>query len=74
MYTLFTADNCHQCSQAVNIMDKYQVSYRIVNVDQSEERPPIRIYAFPALFDGDQLLAYGVDIERIVKKKPQTDV
>ncbi len=72
MYTLFTANNCHQCTQVETFLTKNNVVFRKVNVDVSEERPPIQIFAFPALFIGEQLLGYGTDINDYVKKKSQT--
>lgn len=72
MYTLFTADNCTQCAQVETYLSKNNIAFRIVNVDQSEERPPVQIFAFPALFEGGDLLGYGTDINNYIKKKSQT--
>tara|TARA_R110000868_G_scaffold168981_1_gene403844 strand:- start:612 stop:833 length:222 start_codon:yes stop_codon:yes gene_type:complete len=72
MYTLFTAENCTQCAQVETFLTNNKVAFRKVNVDQSPERPPIQIFAFPALFSGDELLGYGTDIINYVKKKSQT--
>jgi len=72
MYTLFTADNCTQCAQVETFLNYSNVTFRIVNVDASEERPPIQIFAFPALFSGKQLLGYGTDINDYIKKKSTT--
>lgn len=73
MYTLFTANNCTQCAQVESFLNKSNVTFRIVNVDVSEERPPIKIFAFPALFSGEQLLGYGTDINNYIKKKCATN-
>ncbi|MFB1021346.1 MAG: glutaredoxin domain-containing protein [Vicingaceae bacterium] len=72
MYTLFTADNCTQCAQVETFLNKSNVTFRIVNVDTSDDRPPIQIFAFPVLFSGDQLLGYGTDIKDYIKKKSPT--
>ncbi|MBL4706851.1 MAG: hypothetical protein JKY48_00230 [Flavobacteriales bacterium] len=68
-YTLFTGDNCHQCSHVITFMEKWKIEFRIVNIDHSEERPSVRIYAFPALFEGDELIGYGTDIKEYLSKK-----
>ena len=68
MYTLFTADNCTQCAQVETFLNKSNVTFRIVNVDSSDERPYIQIFAFPAFFSGEQLLGYGTDINEYIKK------
>ena len=52
MHTLFTAENCTQCAQVETFLTQNSVAYKKVNVDQSNERPPIQIFAFPALFVG----------------------
>lgn len=72
MYTLFTANHCTQCAQVETFLTKNNVVFTKVNVDNSEERPPVQIFAFPALFSGDQLLGYGTDINDYIKKKSQT--
>ena len=72
MYTLFTAENCTQCSQVESYLTKHEVAFRKVNVDQSTECPPLQIFAFPALFADTELLGYGTDIIEYVKKKSQT--
>jgi len=72
MYTLFTANNCTQCAQVETFLTKNNLVFRKVNVDTSKERPPIQIFAFPALFIGKKLLGYGTDINEYVKKKSQT--
>ena len=71
MYTLFTGDNCTQCAHVEKYLSKHNIEYKKVNVDHSTERPPVQIFAFPALFEADILLRYGTDIEEYFKKKSQ---
>lgn len=68
-YTLFTGDNCHQCAHIITYLEKREIQFRLINVDHSEEPPPIKIYAFPALFEGDELIGYGTDIKEYLSKK-----
>ena len=68
-YTLYVAENCHQCGEVMAYMDRKEVSFRKVNVDLTEERPPIQIFAFPALFEENELLGYGTDIISYFMKK-----
>jgi len=67
-YTLYIAENCHQCAEVVNFMNDKKVNYNSINVDLTDKKPPIDIYAFPALFSEETLLCYGTDIMCFVTK------
>ncbi len=69
IYTPFTGDNCHQCSHVITYMEKRKIEFRLVNIDQSGEEPPVQIFAFPALFEGNELIGYGTDIKEYFAKK-----
>lgn len=71
MYTLFTGDNCTQCAQVEKYLAKNNIEFTKVNVDHSTVKPPLQIFAFPALFEADVLIGYGTDIEGYFKKKSQ---
>ena len=71
-YTLFVGENCHQCGDVIAFLDRKNVTYRKVNVDLTNEEPPVKIYAFPALFEGNELLCYGTDIMTYFIKKSHT--
>lgn len=62
MRTLYIAENCHQCSEVSGWVKENSPKTLISNVDQAGEMPPISIFIFPALFEGDGLIAYGEDI------------
>ena len=68
-YTLYVGENCHECSYVVEFLDNHEINYRKINIDKSNEEPPIALFAFPALFLENQLLCYGSDIETYFKKK-----
>lgn len=65
-YTLYIAENCHQCEEVVDFMNERKLNYDSINVDLSDKKPPIDLFAFPALFREDTLLCYGTDIKRFV--------
>ena len=71
MYYLYTANNCNQCAQVIEFIDSCKIDYKKINVDTENIAPPIIIYAFPALFFKDELLAYGEDIIEYIEKKSQ---
>jgi hypothetical protein len=68
-YTLFIAENCHQCQEVLDGINELQLKIEIINVDLDQKKPPIDVFAFPALFNGDILLRYGSDILAYLKKK-----
>ena len=68
-YTLYIAENCHQCAEVVNFMKESKVDYNTINVDSTSIAPPIKLFAFPALFKGETLICYGIDIKRFVNKE-----
>ena len=68
-FTLYIGENCHQCASVAEYMDNNNISYRKVNVDHTEENPPVTLFAFPALFKGNSLLRYGSDIKEYFKDK-----
>ena len=68
-YTLYIGENCHQCSRVLEFMTKSGCSFNTINVDLDGLNPPIPIFAYPALFENQQLLRYGSDIISYLKEK-----
>lgn len=62
IYTLYVAENCHQCQEVVDGLKEMNIELQINNVDTGDSQPPIDVFAFPALFKDDILLRYGSDI------------
>lgn len=58
---LYIADNCHQCDM-VSDWVRNNTDIAIINLDHDEHDPPISIFIFPALFENNELKAYGEDI------------
>lgn len=69
-YTLYIGENCHQCDDVVSFLENEKIEFRKVNVDLSNEKPPIKLFAFPALFKDGILIKYGSDIMNYFKKSP----
>lgn len=61
-YTLYIGENCHQCARVIAYINEKEISCKVINVDLEEASPPIPIFAFPALFEDENLLRYGSDI------------
>lgn len=62
MRTLYIAENCHQCAEVSGWVKENSPETIITNVDKGGDKPPISIFIYPALFEGDGLIAYGEDI------------
>jgi len=72
-YTLFIGEDCHQCAEVVDYIEKNDINCRKVNVDFSDEEAPVQIFAFPALFEDNELIGYGSDIINYLNKKSHTE-
>jgi len=68
-YSLFIANNCHECAFVEKEVRQIDVELEIHNVDNETVHPPVTTFAYPALFKNDILLAYGSDIIEYLKKK-----
>lgn len=66
-YTLYTGNNCHQCKAVIDFLIAQKVSYEEVNIDEEDKKPPVELFIFPALFKGNTLIAYGIDIIDVLK-------
>jgi len=67
-YQLYIGTDCHQCQEVMDYIKTQDINCEFINIDQSDSKPPLKIFAFPALFSGNQLLAYGTDIIDQLKK------
>ena len=68
-YTIFIGDNCHECAEVQRELKKLDIEVDIFNIDHDSKRPPIQTFAYPAIFKGNILLAYGSDIISYLKSK-----
>ncbi len=60
--TIYLANWCHQCALVKDFVKKSGVDADIYNVDMSNQKPPIDVFVYPALFVDSKLVAYGEDI------------
>ncbi len=66
-YTLYVGEDCHDCDHVEKALRKRQ-DIEVINVDTDQkDQPPSPIFIRPALFEGQDLKAYGVDILDILK-------
>ena len=63
IYTLYVGENCHQCADVIYFMNENKVEYTAINVDLTDKKPPIKLFAYPALFRDETLICYGSDIK-----------
>lgn len=59
---IYIANRCHQCGMVKDFVKKSGVSTDIHNVDLTTFTPPKEVFVYPALFLGNDLIAYGEDI------------
>jgi hypothetical protein len=68
IYNIYIAEDCHQCQEVIDGINELDLEINFINVDLEDKKPPIDVFAFPALFKGDVLLRYGSDIIEYLKK------
>ncbi len=68
-YTLYIGENCHQCSDVLEFINESNVIIEVINTDLTNQKPPISLFAYPALFEDEILLCYGSDIKNYLSKK-----
>ena len=68
-YKLYIAENCTECKEVVDFIKSNKIEAQIGNVDLEDVKPPINVFAFPALFKEEILLGYGSDIITYLKNK-----
>ncbi len=61
-WTLFIRGNCHDCDKVIAWMDANGIVYELDDIDRPGLSGAPRLFAAPALLDGTELRAYGVDI------------
>lgn len=60
--TLYVANNCHDCSKVLDFVKANHPTITVFNFDTENITPPFDLYAFPALLQGKELKAYGLDV------------
>jgi glutaredoxin len=61
-YTLYTSNDCSQCSNVQDFLERKSIECLTINVDDEGDSPPEPVFIYPVLFLNDKLLAYGLDI------------
>ncbi len=67
--TIYVANRCHQCGLVKDFVKKSGIETDIYNVDLTNEKPPMDIFIYPALFVDAKLVAYGEDIISYFEKE-----
>lgn len=70
IYSLYIAENCHECEEVVKAVSELKAPVDFLNVDSGNHQPPIPTFAYPALFKKKILIAYGSDIVEYLRKRP----
>ncbi len=69
-YRIYIGEGCHDCEKVLAWVKDQNIPVSIVDTDQpGDEQPPFAVFARPALFENDKLLAYGMDIVDYFKKR-----
>jgi len=68
-YILYYRELCHDCEKVRSYMENEKLDFDYLDCEKKELEPPIPIFATPALFKGDELLAYGTDVIEYFEKR-----
>ena len=61
-YTLYVSNDCKQCATIVDYLQRKDIEFLLINVDDEGDNPPEKVFIYPVLFMNEALLAYGLDI------------
>lgn len=62
-YRIYIGEGCHDCDKVLAWVKSKNIEVTIIDADQpGDHKPHFAVFARPALFRGDDLLAYGSDI------------
>lgn len=67
-YQIYIGEGCHDCDEVLDWLRANKIKATVIDLDQSKEEPPIPVFARPALFENQELKAYGLDIIEYLKK------
>lgn len=68
-YTLYVAEDCHDCGSVMDTYQNLNLDFRVINWDlEPHGDAPVELYAFPALFQEQRLIAYGIDIIEVLNR------
>jgi len=68
-YVLYYRDLCHDCDKVRDYMADKNIEFNYFDCENKNTAPPIPIFATPALFKDDELLAYGIDVIAYFEKR-----
>jgi len=60
--SLYITKNCPTCAKVVESIRSGNYDCAIINVSEDQQEPPVPLFIFPALFRGNNLVAYGEKI------------
>lgn len=67
-FNLYYRKLCHDCDIVKAFMEGENISFSYIDCEEKGAEPPIPIFATPALFKENELIAYGTDIIQYFEK------
>lgn len=61
-YTLYVSNDCAQCGDVHDYIERKSIECLVVNVDDEGDSPPVKVKMYPVLFLDQRIMAYGLDI------------
>lgn len=63
-YTVYINNNCTGCERVIDFLKKQHIPCEIINIEKDNNKRPLKngFMVYPALYSGENLVAYGDDI------------
>lgn len=62
-YRIYIGEGCHDCEKVLDWIKSQHLDVTVIDADDPGNlQPPFAVFARPALFKNNELLAYGMDI------------
>ena len=68
-YILYYRKLCHDCDKVRDYMADKNIDFNYFDCENKNTEPPFPIFATPALFKDNELLAYGIDVIEYFDKR-----
>jgi len=65
---VYVNQQCSSCELVVDFVEKEGIECQVHDIDRDGRNLPAELSVFPALFNGEKLIAYGEDIISYLKK------
>lgn len=67
-FRLYISNDCPACDRVMEFVTQNNIDHELINISDPGKNPVEGVMIYPALLNGDKLLAYGDDIIRCLER------